>query len=151
MDGDVPAAQVAGLLIALRQKGERPAEIVGFARTMRARAVPLRGRGPTRSTRAAPAATARTFNISTVAAIVVAACGVRGRQARQPSASSRCGSADVFEALGVDVAAGPASSKPARRGRLAFFFAPTYHPRCATRPRCAASSASAPRSTCSAR
>jgi anthranilate phosphoribosyltransferase len=110
MDGDVPAAQVAGLLVALRQKGERPAEIVGFARDDAGpRGAAGAGRGPTRSTRAAPAATGpNTFNISTVAAIVVAACGVPVAKHGNRSASSRCGSADVFEALGVDVAAGPA-------------------------------------------
>jgi anthranilate phosphoribosyltransferase len=78
MDGDVPAAQVAGLLVALRQKGERPAEIVGFARAMRARAVPLgRPRPDALDTCGTGGDGAGTFNISTVAAIVVASCRER--------------------------------------------------------------------------
>ena len=130
MDGDVPAAQVAGLLIALRQKGERPAEIVGFARTMRARAVALtRPRPDALDTCGTGGDGAGTFNISTVAAIVVASCGVAVAKHGNRSASSRCGSADVFEALGVDVAAGPAVAEAClAEAGLAFFFAPTYHP-----------------------
>ena len=130
MDGDVPAAQVAGLLIALRQKGERPAEIVGFARTMRARAVPLaRPRPDALDTCGTGGDGANTFNISTVAAIVVASCGVAVAKHGNRSASSRCGSADVFEALGVDVAAGPGVAEAClAEAGLAFFFAPTYHP-----------------------
>jgi anthranilate phosphoribosyltransferase len=130
MDGDVPPTQVAGLLIALRQKGERPAELVGFARTMRARAVRLtRPRPDALDTCGTGGDGAGTFNISTVAAIVVAACGVAVAKHGNRSASSRCGSADVFEALGVDVAAGPAVAEAClAEAGLAFFFAPTYHP-----------------------
>ncbi|MEO5822104.1 MAG: anthranilate phosphoribosyltransferase [Vicinamibacteraceae bacterium] len=130
MDGDVPAAQVAGLLVALRQKGERPAEIVGFARTMRARAVTLaRPRPDALDTCGTGGDGAGTFNISTVAAIVVASCGVPVAKHGNRSASSKCGSADVFEALGVDVTAGPATAEAClAEAGLAFFFAPTYHP-----------------------
>jgi anthranilate phosphoribosyltransferase len=130
MDGDVPAAQVAGLLIALRQKGERPAEIVGFARTMRARMVPLvTPRPDALDTCGTGGDGAGTFNISTVSAIVVAACGVPVAKHGNRSASSRCGSADVFEALGVEVTAGPAIAEAClAEAGLAFFFAPTYHP-----------------------
>jgi anthranilate phosphoribosyltransferase len=72
---------------------------------------------------------AGTFNISTVAAIVVAACGVPVAKHGNRSASSKCGSADVFEALGVDVTAGPATAEAClAQAGLAFFFAPTYHP-----------------------
>src|SRR4051794_18987154 len=130
MDGDVPAAQVAGLLVALRQKGERPAEIVGFARAMRARAVPLtRSHPEALDTCGTGGDGAGTFNISTAAAIVVAACGVPVAKHGNRSASSRCGSADVFEALGVDIAAAPpvAEACLAEAG-LVFFFAPTFHP-----------------------
>ena len=111
-------------------KGERPAEIVGFARTMRARAVPLtRPRPDALDTCGTGGDGAGTFNISTVAAIVVAACGVPVAKHGNRSASSRCGSADVFEALGVDVAAAPAvAERCLAEAGLAFFFAPTFHP-----------------------
>jgi anthranilate phosphoribosyltransferase len=130
MDGDVPAAQIAGLLIALRQKGERPAEIVGFARTMRARALTLSRPHPEAiDTCGTGGDGANTFNISTIAAIVVAACGVPVAKHGNRSASSRCGSADVFEALGVDVAVSPAIAEAClAEAGLAFFFAPTFHP-----------------------
>ena len=130
MDGEAPAAQVAGLLVALRQKGERPAEVVGFARAMRARAVPLsRPRPDAFDTCGTGGDGAGTFNISTIAAIVVAACGVPVAKHGNRSASSRCGSADVFEALGVNIAAVPAVAEAClAEAGLAFLFAPTFHP-----------------------
>jgi len=130
MDGEAPAAQVAGLLVALRQKGERPAEVVGFARAMRARAVPLaRPRPEAFDTCGTGGDGANTFNISTVAAIVVAACGVPVAKHGNRSASSRCGSADVFEALGVNIASVPSVTEACLdEAGLAFFYAPTFHP-----------------------
>ncbi len=130
MRGDAPPAQIAGLLVGLSMKGERPAELVGLAKTMRANAVKLAvavddvfdtcGTGGDRS---------GTFNISTAAAIVVAACGVRVAKHGNRSVSSRCGSADVFEALGVNVAATPGTVERCLNDvGLAFFFAPTFHP-----------------------
>jgi anthranilate phosphoribosyltransferase len=130
MDGEVPAAQVAGLLVALRQKGERPAEVVGFARAMRARAVPLaKPRPDAFDTCGTGGDGAGTFNISTAAALVVAASGVPVAKHGNRSASSRCGSADVFEALGVNIAAAPVVVEAclAETG-IAFLFAPTFHP-----------------------
>ena len=70
-----------------------------------------------------------TFNISSVAAIVVAACGVRVAKHGNRSVSSRCGSADVFEALGVNVEASPRQVEYClEKASIAFFFAPTFHP-----------------------
>jgi anthranilate phosphoribosyltransferase len=70
-----------------------------------------------------------TFNISTAAAIVMAACGVRVAKHGNRSVSSRCGSADVLEALGVNVAASPSSVERCLNDvGIAFFFAPTFHP-----------------------
>ena len=70
-----------------------------------------------------------TFNISSAAAIVVAACGVPVAKHGNRSVSSRCGSADVFEALGVNIAASPAAvERTLRETGIAFFFAPTFHP-----------------------
>jgi anthranilate phosphoribosyltransferase len=130
MDGEVPAAQVAGLLVALRQKGERPSEVVGFARAMRARAVPLAQPRPDAfDTCGTGGDGAGTFNISTVAALVVAACGVPVAKHGNRSASSRCGSADVFEALGVNIAAAPVVVEAClAEAGVAFLFAPTFHP-----------------------
>jgi anthranilate phosphoribosyltransferase len=130
MRGDAAPAQIAGLLIGLAMKGERPAELVGLARAMRAEAVGLSepvtevfdtcGTGGDRS---------GTFNISTAAALVIAACGVRVAKHGNRSVSSQCGSADVLEALGVNVAASPPTVERCLRDvGMAFFFAPTFHP-----------------------
>ena len=130
MEGRAQPAQIAGLLIGLAMKGERPAEIVGLARTMRARAARLsREFHPVFDTCGTGGDRAHTFNVSTVAALVVAACGVRVAKHGNRSVSSRCGSADVFEALGVNVAADPQTVEHCLDGAgIAFFFAPTFHP-----------------------
>jgi anthranilate phosphoribosyltransferase len=130
MDGQAQPAQIAGLLIALAMKGERPAEIVGLARTMRARAARLSGDvQPVFDTCGTGGDRAHTFNVSTVAALVVAAAGVRVAKHGNRSVSSRCGSADVFEALGVHVGAPPpVVERCLREAGIAFFFAPTFHP-----------------------
>lgn len=130
MDGEATPAQIAALLVGLRMKGESPGEIVGLARAMRERAIPL--------TRAYPDALdtcgtggdgAGTFNVSSVAALVVAACGVTVAKHGNRSVSSRCGSADVLAALGVNVTASPAVvERCLERAGIAFLFAPTFHP-----------------------
>jgi anthranilate phosphoribosyltransferase len=130
MDGQAAPAEIAGLLVALRLKGERPQEIVGLARTMRGRAVKLSQSYPDAfDTCGTGGDGAGTFNISSVVALVVAACGVLVAKHGNRSVSSRCGSADVFEALGVNVAA-PASvvERALVETGIAFFFAPTFHP-----------------------
>jgi anthranilate phosphoribosyltransferase len=130
MEGRATSSALAGLLTALVMKGERPAEIVGFARTMREHSVKLRtppdevfdtcGTGGDRS---------GTFNISSAAAVVVAACGVTVAKHGNRSVSSRCGSADVFEQLGVNILAPPAVvERSLHDANIAFFFAPTFHP-----------------------
>jgi anthranilate phosphoribosyltransferase len=130
MDGRAASSHIAGLLIGLAMKGERPAEIVGLARTMRAHAVKVSrrydnvfdtcGTGGDRS---------GTFNISSCAALVVAACGVRVAKHGNRSASSRTGGADVYEALGIKVTAAPAVvEKCLAEAGIGFFFAPTFHP-----------------------
>src|SRR5215831_19418300 len=108
MDGRAQPSQIAGFLVGLAMKGERPNEIVGLARTMRARATKLsRAFVPVFDTCGTGGDGAHTFNVSTVAALVLAACGVRVAKHGNRSASSRCGSADVLEALGVNVSAAP--------------------------------------------
>jgi anthranilate phosphoribosyltransferase len=130
MEGRAPAAQIAGFLVGLAMKGERPAEVVGLAQTMRARATRLsRTFDPVFDTCGTGGDRAHTFNVSTVAALVLAACGVRVAKHGNRSVSSRCGSADVFEALGVNVAAEPATvERCLDEAGIAFFFAPTFHP-----------------------
>ena len=130
MEGRAAPGALAGLLAALVMKGERPEEIAGLARTMREHAVGLAtppgevfdtcGTGGDRS---------GTFNVSSAAAVVVAACGVKVAKHGNRSVSSRCGSADVFEQLGVNVtAAPPVVEQTLREVNIAFFFAPTFHP-----------------------
>lgn len=130
MDGNASPAALAGLLSALAMKGERPAEIVGFARTMRANAVKLSNAvGDVFDTCGTGGDRSGTFNISSAAALVVAACGVKVAKHGNRSVSSRCGSADVFEQLGVNIAAAPAVvERTLRDAGIAFFFAPTFHP-----------------------
>ena len=130
MEGRAPSASLAALLAALVMKGERPAEIVGFARTMREHAVKLsKPAGEVFDTCGTGGDRSGTFNISSAAALVVAACGVRVAKHGNRSVSSRCGSADVFEQLGVNVAAPPAVvEQTLHEANIAFFFAPTFHP-----------------------
>jgi anthranilate phosphoribosyltransferase len=130
MEGRAQPAQIAGFLIALSMKGERPAEIVGLAQTMRARATKLsRTHAPVFDTCGTGGDRAQTFNVSTVAALVLAACGVTVAKHGNRSVSSQCGSADLFEALGVRVSAEPAIvERCLDEAGIAFFFAPTFHP-----------------------
>lgn len=130
MRGEAAAAQIAGLLVGLSMKGERPEELVGFAQTMRANAIPIAAPpGPVFDTCGTGGDRSGTFNISTAAAIVLAACGMRIAKHGNRSVSSQCGSADVLEALGVNISATPAVVEQclAEVG-VAFLFAPTFHP-----------------------
>ena len=130
MDGRAQPSQIAGFLVGLAMKGERPDEIVGLARTMRGRATRLsRSFAPVFDTCGTGGDGAHTFNVSTVAAIVLAACGVRVAKHGNRSASSRCGSADLFVALGVDVTAPPAVvERCLDQAGIAFLFAQVFHP-----------------------
>ncbi|HYT69481.1 MAG TPA: anthranilate phosphoribosyltransferase [Vicinamibacterales bacterium] len=130
MDGQAAPSQIAGLLVGLAMKGERPDEIVGLARTMRARATKLsRSFAPVFDTCGTGGDGAHTFNVSTVAALVLAACGVRVAKHGNRSASSRCGSADLFEELGVNVSATPPIvERCLDEAGIAFLFAQVFHP-----------------------
>jgi anthranilate phosphoribosyltransferase len=128
MEGQATPSQLTAFIVALKFKGATTAEIAGLARTMRARAVPVAagnvidivGTGGDR---------AGTFNISTTAAFVVAAAGLPVAKHGNRAASSRCGSADVLEALGarLDLAAAQVELCLRRVG-IAFMFAPAFHP-----------------------
>ena len=130
MDGQVESSQIAALLIGLSMKGERPSEIVGLARSMRAHATPLaRSHAPVFDTCGTGGDRSGTFNVSSVAALVLTACGLRVAKHGNRSVSSHCGSADLFEALGVNVGAPPAVvERCLERVGIGFFFAPTFHP-----------------------
>jgi anthranilate phosphoribosyltransferase len=130
MTGQATPAQLAGLLVGLSMKGERPEEIVGLARAMRAHAVPfVRENGLVFDTCGTGGDRAGTINVSTAAALVLAGAGVRVAKHGNRSVSSRCGSADVFEALGVVITAPPsAAERSLREAGVAFLFAPSFHP-----------------------
>jgi anthranilate phosphoribosyltransferase len=130
MEGRATPASLAALLAMLVMKGERPAEIVGFARTMREHAVKLQAPvGDVFDTCGTGGDRSGTFNISSAAALVVAAAGVKVAKHGNRSVSSRCGSADVFEALGVNVSAPPdVVERTLTTSGIAFFFAPVFHP-----------------------
>jgi anthranilate phosphoribosyltransferase len=130
MTGQATPAQLAGLLVGLSMKGERPEEIVGLARTMRAHAVPLRHlAGEVFDTCGTGGDRAGTINVSTAAALVLAGAGVAVAKHGNRSVSSRCGSADVFEALGVGITAPPAVvERSLTQAGVAFLFAPAFHP-----------------------
>jgi len=130
MEGRAAPSHIAGLLIGLAMKGERPSEIVGLARTMRAHAVQVSRRfGDVFDTCGTGGDRSGTFNISSCAALVVAACGVRVAKHGNRSASSRTGGADVYEALGIRVTAPPAVvERCLAEAGIGFFFAPTFHP-----------------------
>jgi len=133
LNGEATDAQIAALLTALRLRGETVDELVGFARAMRDHARPIFADG------ARPAATlvdtcgtggdgAGTFNVSTAAAFVVAGAGVLVAKHGNRSLSSRCGSADVLEALGVNLLLEPEGIAEAiRTVGIGFIFAPTVH------------------------
>ena len=130
MDGGAQPSQIAGFLVGLAMKGERPDEIVGLARSMRGRATKLsRSFAPVFDTCGTGGDGAHTFNVSTVAALVLAASGVRVAKHGNRSASSRCGSADLLEELGVNVTAPPPIvERCLDEVGIAFLFAQIFHP-----------------------
>jgi len=131
MDGEALPTQIASFLTALRMKGETIPEITGFARTMRAKAISIRAREGecVVDTCGTGGDGSGTFNISTVVAFVAAGGGLTVAKHGNRSVSSRCGSADVLEALGVNIVLAPKKVEECLQDiRLAFLFAPTFHP-----------------------
>jgi anthranilate phosphoribosyltransferase len=129
--GEVSPVQIAGLLVALRMKGETAEELAAAARTMRKHMVPVttRAAAPIVDTCGTGGDGSGSFNISTVAAIVVAACGVTVAKHGGRAATSKTGSADVIEALGVDLDLAPDGiARCLDELGLAFLFARAHHP-----------------------
>jgi anthranilate phosphoribosyltransferase len=128
--GDATPAQVAALLVGLRQKGEHVDELVGAARVLRAHAVSIPDvPGNAIDTCGTGGDGARTFNVSTAAALVVAATGVPVAKHGNRAVSGSTGSADVLEVLGVVVEQAPAVLGDCLRGvGIAFLYAPALHP-----------------------
>src|SRR5207245_6784868 len=129
MRGDATPIQIAGFIVALRMKGETVDEITGFARTARAMATPIEVDGDLLDTCGTGGDGLATFNISTLAAIVAAACGVKVAKHGNRAASSLCGSADVLEQLGVKIDLGPEGvARCIDEAGIGFLFAPIFHP-----------------------
>jgi anthranilate phosphoribosyltransferase len=130
MDGGATPAQVGALLTALRMKGETVDEVVGAAQAMRARMlrVPAPDGGVLLDTCGTGGDGSGSVNVSTLASFIVAACGVKVAKHGNRALSSRSGSHDVIEALGVDPAPGPElAARCLDEVGLCFMFAPAYH------------------------
>ncbi|HEX8690436.1 MAG TPA: anthranilate phosphoribosyltransferase [Solirubrobacterales bacterium] len=128
MEGRSSDVQTGAFLIALRAKGETVPELVGLARTMRALATPVQtARGDlvdTAGTGGGPS----TFNVSTTAALVAAGAGCAVAKHGNRSSTSRCGSADLLEALGVEIELGPEQvGRCIDEVGFGFMFAPRHH------------------------
>src|SRR3989441_12294990 len=129
MRGDATPVQIAGFIVALRMKGETVDELTGFARTARAVATPIQVDGALLDTCGTGGDGLATFNISTLAAIVAAACGVRVAKHGNRAASSLCGAADVLEQLGVKIDLAPEGvARCIHEAGIGFLFAPVFHP-----------------------
>jgi anthranilate phosphoribosyltransferase len=129
MNGEAGDAQIAGFLVALRMKGETVEELVGLVSSMRDHATAIVAPEGAVDTCGTGGDGAGTFNISTAAAMVVRGAGAPVAKHGNRAASSRCGSADVLEALGVPVTLPAAAVEEClRQTGIAFLFAPTFHP-----------------------
>jgi anthranilate phosphoribosyltransferase len=130
MDETLSPLRAAALLAALAAKGESVDEVVGAARAMRERSVRVEHGLPlVLDIVGTGGDNAHTINISTMAAFVVAGCGVPVAKHGNRAASSACGSADVLEALGVQIDRSPeASARALREHNIAFLFAQRHHP-----------------------
>jgi len=133
LEGEATVPQVAAFLVALRMKGETADELTGFARALREKShrvdVALDNGEPLLDTCGTGGDGAGTFNVSTVAAFVIAGAGVRVAKHGNRSISGRCGSADLLEALGVRILGDPGKvAGSIRTVGIGFMFAPAHHP-----------------------
>src|SRR5919201_1490530 len=129
MRGEATPAQMGGFLMALRTKGETVEELDGLAATALEFAQPVRAPEGVVDTCGTGGDRAGTFNISTLGAIVCAGAGVVVAKHGNRAASSRCGSADLLEALGVRIDLGPEGvARCVAEAGIGFMFAPVFHP-----------------------
>ena len=131
MQGQASAVQIAALLSALRATGESPEIVAGVVRALRSAMVALDSDNPEElvDTCGTGGGAVSTFNISTAAAIVAAGAGVRIAKHGNRSFTSRCGSADVLEALGIPIEVGvPVMERALKEAGIVFMFAPLMHP-----------------------
>lgn len=129
MEGAATPAQIAGFVVALRSKGETTDEIVGLVRTMRAYAQKVDAGHDVLDTCGTGGDRAGTFNVSTAAALVCAGAGVKVAKHGNRAASSKAGSADVLEALGVKIDLSPDGvARCIAEAGIGFCFAPVFHP-----------------------
>jgi len=129
MSGEATPPQVAAFITALRTKGETVDEIAGLASVMQAKATPVKVAPPIVDTCGTGGDGFCSFNISTTAAFVVAGAGLKVAKHGNRAMSSRCGSADVLEALGVKIELGAqAVAQCVERAGIGFMFAPLFHP-----------------------
>ena len=129
LESEASDGQIAAALIALRMKGETFEELTGLAEAMRARAVRITSKHDCFiDTAGTGSSSAKTFNVSTAAAFVIAGAGLPVAKHGNRAASSRCGSADVLAALGVNVSTSPEVSETCLNEiGICFMFAPLYH------------------------
>jgi len=130
MDGQASPEEIAGLLIGLKTKGETADEVAGAAHAMRTRSIKIDSRGNhVIDVCGTGGDNSGTFNISTTAAFVVAAAGIRVAKHGNRSITSKSGSADVLKALGININMTPERATEALdQVGLTFLFAPDYHP-----------------------
>lgn len=129
-EGEVSEVQVAAFLAAMRMKSATPPEIAGLASSLREHAVQVKVDVDNLiDTCGTGGATVKTFNISTVSALVAAGAGVYVAKHGNRGITSRCGSADVLDELGVKIDAGPdVVSECIKEAHIGFMYAPVYHP-----------------------
>ncbi len=128
MSGDATPGQIGGFLMALRVRGESVDEITGAVRAMRAKMLRVAAPDDAIDVVGTGGDAAQTYNISTVAALVVAGCGVPVAKHGNRAASSQCGAADVLSALGVDIdAAMELVERSIREAKIGFLMAPRHH------------------------
>ncbi|MGH7446012.1 MAG: anthranilate phosphoribosyltransferase, partial [Longimicrobiales bacterium] len=131
MQGRATPVQIAALLVALRSRRESPQEVAGGVRALRSAMIPVPASNPDQlvDTCGTGGGAVTTFNISTAAAFVAAGAGVRIAKHGNRSFSSRCGSADILEALDVAIELSPdGMADVLERAGLVFMFAPLLHP-----------------------
>jgi anthranilate phosphoribosyltransferase len=129
MEGNATGAQIGSFLTALRMKGETIEEITGAVKVMREKVTRIKAPDSTVDTCGTGGDMANTFNISTTTALVVAACGVPVAKHGNRSVSSRSGSADVLESLGVKIDLEPGKVEQClKQTGFGFMFAPLFHP-----------------------